>query len=112
MKKALFFIIIVLLPVLLIGALYLFQDKLPSQTQVQHTVKNLKPVKEMKDVYQDSIEQRATRVDPDKLRGDTPESSGSRNGKWLGPANDDEKNSPWQSSQNSEWKGPVKVNPR
>lgn len=105
-RKILTFCLIILLPALFIGALYLFQDQLPSQKEVQQSVKNLKPVKEMQKSYQDSIDLRLNPVDPDKLKGDQPTNAGKpRSGEWRGPASQDP-NSGWKTSKQSGWKGP------
>lgn len=106
-RKILKFLFILSLPLIFLGALYLYQDHLPSQKEVQKSVKNFKPVKEMKESYQESIDGRMEQVDPDKLRGTDglqPHRK-PRSGEWVGPASQDP-NSTWKTSKNSGWKGP------
>lgn len=106
LRKILVFCSILLLPLLFLGALYLFQDQIPSQKQVQQSVKNFKPVKEMQKSYQDSIDLRLNPVDPDTLKGDQPSTYRKpRSGEWRGPASSDP-NSGWKTSKHSGWKGP------
>ena len=106
LRKILIFCSILTLPLLFLGALYLFQDKLPSQREVQRSVKDLKPVKEMEESYRESIELRLDPLDPAKLKGDTPSTQGRpRSGEWRGPASADP-SSGWKTSKGSGWRGP------
>ncbi len=107
-RKILKFFKFLILPALLIAGLFLFQDHLPSQREIQRKVKDFKPVKEMKQTYKDSIDNRLEPVDTEKLkgtRGTQKKWRPPRSGEWRGPASKDP-NSPWKTRKNSGWKGP------
>lgn len=106
-RKILKLLALLSLPLIVIGALYLYQDRLPSQKEVQKSVKNFKPVKEMQESYRESLDVRLNPVDPDRLKGtqDLPSQRKPRSGEWVGPASQDPR-SGWKTSKNSGWKGP------